>query len=393
MLMCELIKLSGDLSLTPTKIITSWGTAKMRQIGLRIKNKFWKAVFTGIEDLEAGFYYKYPQYLGEMVIWGTQNIKNGRTQLNAGGITSIAYGRNRDETGITTINHLINQVGKSIYTDPREPNKVKTRAQIQTQSGKELSENEYREIIRAVQNYLLSVGTNLQDLPNPGEGPNLEGLTRMLGWEKKGSKHFYTWLGAKTNTGELTKVSEGKINSTLGTMQSIDFFRGIYENTSKIKCNPAQKFQEQMISMHRQALNYIVCKDRKNNVLAGCTFCTIGVINQIIEDETHKHFYAECIYVQRYWTEIKIWATNDHKAEYTTRDRIYGKSTQHPYSLDNTLLREARSTLWKCRLIKTIPKLTFLKTRLLQQIPTLKLVQKDQQIIQGLNKLQRMAEN
>ena len=83
MLMCELIKLSGDLSLTPTKIITSWGTAKMRQIGLRIKNKFWKAVFTGIEDLETGFYYKYPQYLGEMVIWGTQNVKNGRTQLNA----------------------------------------------------------------------------------------------------------------------------------------------------------------------------------------------------------------------------------------------------------------------------------------------------------------------
>ena len=148
-----------------------------------------------------------------------------------------------------------------------------------------------------------------------------------------------------------------------------------------------------MITMHRQALNYIVCKDRKNNVLAGCTFCTIGVLNQIIEDETHKHFYAECIYVQRYWTEIKNWATNDHNAEYKTRDRIYGKSTQHPYSLDNTLLREARSTLWKCRLIKTIPKLSFLKTRLIQQIPTLKLVQKDQLIIQGLSKLQRMAEN
>ena len=156
-----------------------------------------------------------------------------------------------------------------------------------------------------MQNYLQTVGTNLKDLQNPGEGPNLEGLTRMLGWEKKGSKHFYTCLGAKTNIGDLTKASELKINTTLGTRQSLQFFRGIYDNTSKIKCNPAQKFQEQMITMHRQALNYIVCKDRKNNVLAGCTFCTIGVINQTIEDETHKHFYAECIYVQRYWTEIK----------------------------------------------------------------------------------------
>ena len=37
MQMCKLIKLSGDLSLTPTKILTSWGTAKMRTIGLEKK--------------------------------------------------------------------------------------------------------------------------------------------------------------------------------------------------------------------------------------------------------------------------------------------------------------------------------------------------------------------
>jgi hypothetical protein len=51
-----------------------------------------------------------------------------------------------------------------------------------------------------VQHYLQTKGTSLKDLPNPGEGPNLEGLSRMLGWEKKGSKHFYTWLRAKINT-------------------------------------------------------------------------------------------------------------------------------------------------------------------------------------------------
>jgi hypothetical protein len=240
-----------------------------------------------------------------MVIWGTQNIRTGGMQLNAGGIHSIAYGRNRDETGITTINQLINPVGKSIYTDTRESNKIKTKAEIQVQTGKDISYNEYQGILRAVQHYLQTKGTSLKDLPNPGEGPNLEGLTRMLGWEKKGSNHFYTWLRAKINTGELTKASEDQINTTLGTMQSLQFFRGIYKNTVKIKCIPPQKFQEQMITMHRQALNYIVSKDRKNNVQPGCTFCTIGITNQRIEDETHKHFYAKCIYVERYWTDIK----------------------------------------------------------------------------------------
>ena len=148
-----------------------------------------------------------------------------------------------------------------------------------------------------------------------------------------------------------------------------------------------------MITMHRQALNYIVSKDRKNNIQPECTFCTIGPINQRIEIEDHKHFYSKCIYVERYWTEIKNWAINDHNAEYKTRDRLYGKSNQHPYSIDNTLLREVRSTLWKCRLIKTIPKISSLKSRLIRQIPILILVQKDQQIKQGLEKLQRMAGN
>ena len=105
----------------------------------------------------------------------------------------------------------------------RESNRIKTKAELQVQTGKNICDHEYQEIIRAVQHYLQTKGTSLKDLPNPGEGPNLEGLTRMLGWEKKGSKHFYTWLRAKINTGGLTKASEGQINTTLGTMQSLEF--------------------------------------------------------------------------------------------------------------------------------------------------------------------------
>ena len=141
-------------------------------------------------------------------------------------------------------------------------------------------------------------GTCLKNMENPGIGPQLEGLTRMLGWEKKGSKHFYNWQRAKINTGNLTKESENHINRTLGRMQSIKFFNGIYKNSSLIKCNPPQKFQEQMIGMHRQALNYIVSKNKNNNVEPGCTFCTIRQNNPIIELETHRHFYSDCIHVE-----------------------------------------------------------------------------------------------
>ena len=81
-----------------------------------------------------------------MVIWGTQNIRTGGRQLRAGEINSIAYGRNRDETGITTIHHIIILVGES--------NRIKTKAELQVQTGKDINDQEYQEIIRAVQHNL-----------------------------------------------------------------------------------------------------------------------------------------------------------------------------------------------------------------------------------------------
>ena len=63
----------------------------------------------------------------------------------------------------------------------------------------------------------------------------------------------------------------------------------------------------------------------------------------MIDIETHKHFYSDCIHVERYWTNIRDWAIPNHNAHYTPRDRIYGKADQNAYSIDSTLLREARS--------------------------------------------------
>ena len=212
----------------------------------------------------------------------------------------------------------------------KKSNEVKTKTHLERETKKTLSNQEYNDLIQSVQDMLATHGTSLKKIPNPGIGPQLEGLTRMLGWGKKGSKHFYTWQRARINVGNLTTDSEQKINKTLGTMQSIHFFKGIYKNSSKIKCNPPQKFQEQMITMHRQALNYIVSKDRNNEVEPGCTFCTMRQSNPIIDIETHRHFYSDCIHVERYWTEIRDWAQQTHNANYTVRDRIYGKSNQEP---------------------------------------------------------------
>ena len=123
---------------------------------------------------------------------------------------------------------------KSITESTKKPNEPKSRQELELETGKVLGNQEYHEIIRATQNMLTIHGSSLKDIENPCIGPQHEGLTRLLSWEKKGSKHFYKWQRAKINTGNLTKDSEEHINKTLVRMQSITFFNGIYKKGSEI---------------------------------------------------------------------------------------------------------------------------------------------------------------
>ena len=90
MLINELVKISGDFSLTLLKILTGRGTQKMRKFGLQLKNRFWKAICTGVENLEEGFYHINPQYMGEIVIWDTQKIRTKGVQLTAREATTVS---------------------------------------------------------------------------------------------------------------------------------------------------------------------------------------------------------------------------------------------------------------------------------------------------------------
>ena len=125
-----------------------------------------------------------------MVIWDTQQIRTKGIQLTARGANSIGYGETRDTLGITTIYHLIKALPKSINESTKKPNETKSRQDLEQETGKVMRIQEYHDIITATQNMLTVHGTSLKDMENPGIGSQHEGLTMMLSWEKRGSKHF-----------------------------------------------------------------------------------------------------------------------------------------------------------------------------------------------------------
>ena len=146
-----------------------------------------------------------------------------------------------------------------------------------------------------------------------------------------------------------------------------------------------------MIELNRQALNKQLSKYPGLEIEIGCTFCTIRNA-QPTPHETQQHFYSECIYIQRLWTDIKDWAAGNQDASYK-KDRIFGIPMQDPYSIDNSILRETRSPIQRDRYKKTIPTIENLKNRLKRQIHILLNVIKNQPLKEGLEKIYIMADN
>ena len=72
---------------------------------------------------------------------------------------------------MTTINHLIKPVPKSITESTLRSNEIKSRQELEQETRKVLGELEYHDIITATQNMLTVHGTSLKDIENPGIGP------------------------------------------------------------------------------------------------------------------------------------------------------------------------------------------------------------------------------
>ena len=105
---------------------------------------------------------------------------------------------------------------------------------LELETCKDMSQEGYDKIKTATANMLRDYGLSWETLSYSKVGPHHQGLTRLLNWKEKGSKHFYIAMIAKINRETLTTESEGSINQMLGQRQSIDFLNGMYRNSSKI---------------------------------------------------------------------------------------------------------------------------------------------------------------
>ena len=77
-----------------------------------------------------------------MVFWDNQRITVGVTPLKAGLQTSIAFGEPKKISKITTIRHLIHTTTIKRVTKQT----LKTRTQLENETGKTLTQSDYQNI-------------------------------------------------------------------------------------------------------------------------------------------------------------------------------------------------------------------------------------------------------
>ena len=109
-------------------------------------------------------------------------------------LTSIAFGRNRNEIGINYVNQLTK---KGDLGQDKCRKRMKTRQELEDETSKNMELQEYIDLNEAVKTMLRNYGISWTTLRDYETGPHHLGLTSILNWKEKASKHFYNFLRQK----------------------------------------------------------------------------------------------------------------------------------------------------------------------------------------------------
>ena len=106
-----------------------------------------------------------------MVFWDNQRITLRGSPLRTGLHGNIAFGETKQTPKITTIRHL----NQTTTIDRVTTQNLKTRAEIENETGKTLTQIEYQNIKTATTSILRVYGFTWDNIPIENNGPNHRG--------------------------------------------------------------------------------------------------------------------------------------------------------------------------------------------------------------------------
>ena len=305
------------------------GPNKLVFIGKKMKNKFWKQVFSGVNPFMQGAVFCHPEKIFIAPLWDNPTISRNNKAIKTSAFPNLS--------------HKIKTISDFYQTGTRT---LLTKQEIEDKYQIILSEESLVEFHYIIHTTLRSLEINENTL-EPIFLPFQPLLINIANLTKKGCNLYCKFLKKRRNLSTSLSERESKWHTELQATFGTEFWGKTYSFTAGIKYENKIKWLQYQIVRNSLFTNYKVNKF-KPHISPECTFC--GHLGNSPPTELVSHIFWSCYFAQKLWQAIQTWLGTLNVG--ITIDRsviLFGNHNESSSSVENYIILAAKYFIWKAK--------------------------------------------
>ena len=312
--------------------ILQMGPSKIKLLGGKLDNGFWKQVFCEVNHFMQGTIFCFPEKIALTPLWDNPMVSRNSKCLSTSSFPELL---NRT--------YIFGDFFHSVTGD------ILKKAELEQKFDLVLMNETYLELKYILMNTLRQIGMveRCQILcPRPYQPL----LISILNSVKKGCSLYYRCLRKCRNLGDNLTNREDKWHQELNCTLSAQIWNNIYTQCASLKYDNKLKWLQFQINRNSLYTNYRVNKFMPN-VSPFCAFCTGNV--PPFNLELISHLFFSCKIVQKFWEEIRFWLLSLQppvELSIVRNKIIFGDLLSPMSSVQNHTILSAKFFIWKSKL-------------------------------------------
>ena len=302
--------------------ILDMGPTKITAIGKKLKNKFWKEVFSAVIPILDGAMFSHPTKILSASFWNNP-----------------LFIRNRPikKTDFPEISEKITYLLDFFKLGTNE---LLTRQEIEEKFDVQISQDTYIELSYIVKTSLQKIGMRLDKLPLV-QLPVQPALIAIATMTKKGCSSYYKLIRSKRNLSANIQEREAVWHTELGSVYGIQFWNKVYTLTSRIKADNRLKWLQYQVVRNSLFTNHKVNKFNPG-VSPLCRNCP--------SIEKISHLVWQCVQARELWDSIQNFINIQGIYHvFTLKEVLFGFLEEEMSSIKNTLIVFTKGYIWKTK--------------------------------------------
>ena len=305
-----------------TNTILEMGPSKIAALGKKLKNKFWKEVFSSLIPILEGAIFYHPTKILSASFWNNP-----------------LFVRNRviKETDFPNISRKINYLQDFFKVGTNE---FLTQQELEEKCECPVTQETYIELSYIVKTSLQKLGMRKEKLPivQLPVQPMLVGIANIT---NKGCSSYYRLLRKKRNLTATIQDRETVWHTEIGAVYGVQFWAKAYALTANVKNDNRLKWLQFQIVRNSLFTNHKVNKFNPT-VSPLCRNCLIT--------EKISHLVWECVQARDLWQNIQdLLNTLGINVEFTLKLVLFGFHLEDMESLKNTVVLFTKGFIWKTK--------------------------------------------